>query len=388
MNIFKAMNLFDVIAVIGLVQAAIVAVLIFTNKVFRNKANKYFAYFLVLVAVIGLDARLSAYYEGLPRFWAVFFDLVGDDIPWIMIFYLPLFKFFMEISDSIRPKIAYWLLFIPFFCFVIINGIIDLELEFNLLSAPFFTDNRITFYEFEDYIAIALFVGLHAFTFVRLIRTTSSKWLKTLWWYCSALILIWIVLVIDHAFFEDHFYQIIESMLWSGITVFIYWLMYSGLFQFNLANNRKEIREKLAARIQPEPPQPAADEPTRPKLSVKSKAHFEQLMVLMLVDKAYLNPELGRDLLAQQLGISPSYLTQLVKEHAQKNLATFMNEFRVDEACKMLHDPLFNTYDNLSIGLEAGFKSKSAYYTAFKTQTGMTPAQFKKNAPQVLQTQS
>lgn len=364
------MSFFDIIAIIGLTQAFVVSCLIFTNKVFRNEANRYFAYFLLIISVIGFDARLRNYYYTLGEFWADFFDIVGDDIPWVMIFYLPLFKFFQKISGKLELKFPFWILFIPFILFTVINLIIDLDLEFGLISSPFFTDNRIIFYQLEDYVSLPLFIALHLYVFFNLIRPGKEKWLSRLWWYCSVLIIIWIVLMIDQSFFDDIFFKVIENTLWSAIAVFIYWLMYSGLFQFNLVNNRQEIRDRLMGPV-------TMDTPKKTGLSSKSKAYFDQLMELMLVEKAYRNPDLGRELVAEHLGISVSYLTQLIKEYSEKNLAGFINEFRVEEVKKMLKDPSFDSFDHLSIGLEAGFKSKSAYYTAFKAQTGQTPSQFK-----------
>jgi len=364
-------NFFDVIAIFGLIQAVIVAILIFTNKVFTNQTNRYFAYFLLIIALIGFDARLSDFYAAWGPFWDVFLDVVGDDIPWIMVFYLPLFRFFQEVAGNMTLKFPFWVLFLPFGLFTGINLIIDLDLEFGLIAAPFFKDNRYLFYQLEDIVAIPLFIGLHTLVFRRLVRNTNNIWIKRLWWYCSTLILLWIILIIDQSLFDDLFFRTLEILLWTAVAVFIYWLMYSGLFQFNLANNRQEIREKLA-----EPMQPAM--PKAPKLSPKSKEYFDQLLEWMQVEKAYRNPDLGRDLVAEKLGISASYLTQLIKEYADKNLARFINEFRVEEAKGMLSDPAFDKYDHLSIGLESGFKSKSAYYTAFKNHTGQTPSQYKK----------
>ena len=325
------MDFFDIIAVIGLVQALVVALLIFTNHIFHNKVNSYFAWFLVILAVIGLDARFKYHYEALGDFWSVFFDIVGDDIPWVMIVYLPLFKFFITATGKQSFKTSLWLFTIPFFLFTLINAIIDLDVEFNLIASPFFVRNSMLFYLLEDVISILLFISLHLLAFYRFIKPSENKWVRKLWWYTSFLILVWIILTLDQFLFEDNLFRGIEIFFWTSITVFVYWLMYSGLFQFNLANNRKEIRGKLID---------SDRKITREKtaISKKSVTYYHQLTALMEEEKAYRNPDLGREQVADRLGISVSYLTQLIKEYTDKNLTAYVNEFRVEEVKKMLDD--------------------------------------------------
>ncbi|MEM0941495.1 MAG: helix-turn-helix domain-containing protein [Bacteroidota bacterium] len=359
------------IQIIGLIQAFFIAFLIFRNRVFAHRPNQYFAYFLILIAIIGLDSRLHIYYNTLDNWAELFFDIVGDDIPWVMIVYIPLFKFFLLSSYNEQRSVIIWPFYLPFVSFLLINLIIDLDLELGLTTVPFFTNHRLLFYLLEDFISIPLFSGLHLFVFFKVLHTSTNPWLKKLWWYCTALIITWAIHIIDQSFFNDPFLANLEMILWTGIMFFVYWLMYSGLFEFNLAKNREEIRAKLTSAQN-------HSSPTRPGLSAKSKAYFDQLMEYMVIDKAYRNPDLSRELVAKELGISMSYLTQLIREYAEASFTGFINEFRVEEVKQMLSDHSFDTYDSLSIGLEAGFKSKSAYYTTFKNFTGKTPSQFKK----------
>ena len=60
------------------------------------------------------------------------------------------------------------------------------------------------------------------------------------------------------------------------------------------------------------------------------------------------------------------------------NFTSYVNQYRVNEVKKMLCDPTFNKYNIESIGLEAGFSSKTTFFNVFKKFTGMTPKEFKK----------
>lgn len=87
------------------------------------------------------------------------------------------------------------------------------------------------------------------------------------------------------------------------------------------------------------------------------------------------DPNLKIGDLAQKINITSHQLSQLLNEYLGKNFSTYINEYRISEACKLI-----TTDDRLSfeaIGYEVGFNSKSTFYTAFKKVTGTTPALFK-----------
>lgn len=363
------MKIFELISLLGLIQAILISYLIFKNKIFRDPVNQYFAFFLLILAIIGLDSLLSQYYHKLGDFWFILFDILGDDIPWIMMFYLPLFTFFLK-STKKSIRVPLWYFYMPFFIFIIINVLIDLDFDFGLISVPWLTSNRVVFYELEDYISFLLFSILHLFIFFYAIRQAANPWIQKLWWYCSALILIWTLLIVSQAFLEDQFLDFFILLLWTTVFTFAYWLMYTGLFQFNLANNRHILKEKLN-HIQEQ------TDSQKPPSRI-SKSYYDRLLDLLDIQAVYRNPNLGREDLAKQLGISPGYLTQLIKENTDQSFTSFVNQYRVKDVEKMLIDPAFESYDILSIGLEAGFKSKSAFFTTFKNFTGLTPRQYQK----------
>jgi AraC-like DNA-binding protein len=103
-----------------------------------------------------------------------------------------------------------------------------------------------------------------------------------------------------------------------------------------------------------------------------------QLIDLMDSAKPYLKPELTLMELAANLSISPHNLSQVFNCVIKKNFFDFVNEYRVKETKKLLSSPQYSHYSIFGIALDAGFNSKSAFYTAFGKHAGMPPAEFRK----------
>ncbi len=107
-----------------------------------------------------------------------------------------------------------------------------------------------------------------------------------------------------------------------------------------------------------------------------------QLIDLMDSMKPYLKAELTLMELAAQLPVSPHNLSQVFNCDIKKSFFDFVNEYRVREAKKLLSSPEYSHYSILAIALDAGFNSKSAFYTAFGKQVGMAPSEFRKRQSQ------
>ena len=108
-----------------------------------------------------------------------------------------------------------------------------------------------------------------------------------------------------------------------------------------------------------------------------SEALLAELLAHMENEKPYLNGELTLPHLAEEVGISPHYLSQVINERLEQNFFDFINRYRVEEVKHHLSDPTKDRNKITTLALNAGFNSKSAFYTAFKKLTGMTPKQFK-----------
>jgi AraC-like DNA-binding protein len=96
-------------------------------------------------------------------------------------------------------------------------------------------------------------------------------------------------------------------------------------------------------------------------------------------DKPYLNTKLSLRETSAKLNVLPKELSQVINEKTDQNFNQFINNFRIEEAKKILDSPQFNKLTIDAILEKSGFKSKSTFYDAFKTITGLTPKQYAEN---------
>lgn len=101
------------------------------------------------------------------------------------------------------------------------------------------------------------------------------------------------------------------------------------------------------------------------------------LQSLMEKDRPYLDSEMDLTSLAKILCTTTHNLSQVINEYFGKNFYEFINEYRIEEAKKLLLDSEFKEYKIIVIALECGFNSKSTFYNLFKKSTSLTPAEYR-----------
>jgi len=109
-----------------------------------------------------------------------------------------------------------------------------------------------------------------------------------------------------------------------------------------------------------------------------SLVFLNELAGHMETNKPYLEGDLVLPQLAQQLGISANYLSQVINEQLKVNFYDFINGYRVENAKRLIKNAGPQNTNILNIAFDSGFNSKSAFYTAFKKATSMTPTQYRK----------
>lgn len=102
----------------------------------------------------------------------------------------------------------------------------------------------------------------------------------------------------------------------------------------------------------------------------------DKLVSLMESDKLYLDSSLTLDILSAHLNLSRHHTSQLINEHFSVNFFEFVNNYRIDEAIKMLEDES-STLNINQIIYATGFNNRTSFYNAFKKKTGISPKTYR-----------
>lgn len=79
--------------------------------------------------------------------------------------------------------------------------------------------------------------------------------------------------------------------------------------------------------------------------------------------------------IACQLGISPSHLARLFKQHTKTTFTAYIAAQKICNAKELLKQTNMSCTE---IAFSAGFNSLSAFYSAFKRHTGSSPGRYRK----------
>lgn len=109
----------------------------------------------------------------------------------------------------------------------------------------------------------------------------------------------------------------------------------------------------------------------------KADSFVSKLDELMHTEELYKNPNLKLNDLASKMNMSAHQLSQLLNDNLGKSFSTYINEYRINEACELMDA---NSYLKIEeIGYEVGFNSKSTFFSTFKKIKNTTPLLYKQS---------
>ena len=210
------------------------------------------------------------------------------------------------------------------------------------------------------------------------IERINLAWLRNLLLALLTLYIVYALIALVSPFADGGVYEEALSLM---MVVVIYAMGYMGMrqpriFSYSPATSEDATEPEVAVTELPQAApkkyrKSALDADMSQALHAELKRHMDQ-------ERPFLESNLTLTDLAGQLGISPNYLSQVINEQSGCNFFDFVNAYRVETAKSLLVSARQTSI--LDIAMDAGFNSKSAFYTAFKQHTSMTPSQFRKAA--------
>jgi len=121
------------------------------------------------------------------------------------------------------------------------------------------------------------------------------------------------------------------------------------------------------------------------EVSVEEEATEEELALIKKIELLIEKEEIHKDLdltldsLAKSLTVNRNYLSKAINRVTGKNFNTYINEYRIKEAIKILSSKKSDVISIDAIALEVGFSNRISFYQSFKKMTGLSPSEFRNN---------
>lgn len=155
------------------------------------------------------------------------------------------------------------------------------------------------------------------------------------------------------------------------ICMYLYFVTIKGIFTPQVYSLRKLEEKGDSPKMEVSA---SAEHKDRKRLTLLSR----RILTVMEKEALYKNESLSIGELAEHLDVQPYLVSRALNSVVGKSFFEFINEYRVEEAKRLLQDPAYAQYSLVAIGYEAGFSSKTTFNTVFKKLTGSTPSAYKK----------
>ena len=365
---------------IAIFQGIVLGLVILKSSLFNSSSNKYLAYLIFTLSI----KLLTQLFEIQHVFTSYPFLRFIDNIEWVFLIPAFLFLFIKNRIDTTEKKIKTYWYFIPFAYSAVLNIINDLD---HLAGIYIIPKSGIAIIQIFGLIHLALaitfipFLPVYSYFMIRHLKDSKEKkWILTLLTLVSSVLFVWLITALAGLLLN---YDTSSPM--SAVALFatfiIHWTAYIGIYKYKLAKNKDAVYNFLnndSGFPYPNLQIVQNSKPLEYKESITAdNLYFQKLELLCKDQHIYTDSTLNREKVAEKLGISAGYVSQIVNTITGDNFAHYINQYRVEAVKEMISDPEYDNYTLLTMGLESGFTSKTTFYNAFKKVTGQTPNEYK-----------
>lgn len=366
---------------IAVFQGIVLGLIILKSSLFNTNSNKYLAYLLFTFSII----LLNHVFEIENAFTSYPFLRFIDHIEWVFLIPAFLFLFIINrIDDIVKSKQKNYLCLIPFAYSAVLNITQDLDHVAGIYTIP---ESGITLINILGLIHLVLavtfmpFLPIYSYFMIRHLKDPQEKkWIITLLTIISSLVFAFLITALAGLFLQ---YDISSTMsvLALSATFIIHWTAYIGIYKYKLAKNKDAVYNFLNNDFaisygNLEIVENSTPEEYRESITADN-LYFQKLELLCKEQHIYTDSTLNREKVAEKLGISAGYVSQIINTITEDNFANYINQYRVEAVKEMISNSEYENYNLLTMGLESGFTSKTTFYKAFKKVTGQTPNEYK-----------
>jgi two-component system response regulator YesN len=110
--------------------------------------------------------------------------------------------------------------------------------------------------------------------------------------------------------------------------------------------------------------------------SGENESHYSKQVaqVIQIIRHKYASPKLSLDYLADEVYLSPNYLSNIFKKETGAGISKYISAYRMEKACEVLSGTLMKISD---VAESVGFSNYSYFVTAFKGCYGISPLEYR-----------
>ena len=192
----------------------------------------------------------------------------------------------------------------------------------------------------------------------------SLHWIKVIVFIFFAFHVLWIIediIAFQNEFVIDYF-----AAASTVLTFFVvFWIGHNGFSQ------SETFKMKLFSLVKDEENEKEIDEQAD-----EDALKYDLLCLKIQEGKLFTQAKLNLRSLSDRVDLNEKEISRLINQQSNQNFYQFINQFRVNEFKILLESEKATHLSLQGLAEEAGFNSKSTFYTAFKAMEGITPKQY------------
>lgn len=220
---------------------------------------------------------------------------------------------------------------------------------------------------------------------IKLVQNPSAEKGETLHWLKHFLMFIMLIAGVDmiHSIFQSHSHPwtpFIYGCLVLCLLLLVVYIIFKALQQPYLFKEAPKIEVEIT-------------QSSNESNTIQNEKISEHLLNMEIIEQFMSNnpfatdPDLSLDRFAERVKMPQRKVSEAINSIRNQSYSDYINDWRIQEACRLLQNPAHFHKTILEILYEVGFSAKSNFYTVFKKKVGTTPVAYRRAAKASIITQ-